>query len=106
MGKKSKQKGYTGEKEFAELVGGKRIPASGIAKDFQNDVVLPNDMRAEVKRRKSGLKTIYKWMEQGIEKPDLVAFREDRNEWLITMKIDTFLIFLKSHLEKLNDNNK
>jgi len=89
-GKKSKSKGYTGEKEFANLIGGRRIPASGAADDFPNDVELPNGWLAEIKRRKDGLKTLYTWIEDERENPDIVAYRSDRKQWLVIMDIEHF----------------
>ena len=53
MGKLSRDKGMRGEREFAELVGGRRVPLSGAQRGFENDVVVPTsigDLRAEVKR--------------------------------------------------------
>lgn len=101
MGRKSKKKGYNGEKEFADLMGGKRIPSSGSAKDFPNDVELKGGLRVEVKRRKSGLKQVYKWLEQE-EDIDLLAFREDRNYWLVIMPVDV----LKELLEHYKGRKK
>lgn len=92
-------KGYSGEKEFADKCGGVRIPGSGAAGGFENDVQLPNGWKAEVKRHKQGFKTLYKWIEDEREKPDCVAFRADRKQWLVTMSLDKFLELLEAAKE-------
>ena len=94
MGRASRDKGLRGEREFAELVGGKRIPLSGAQKGFENDIEVPTPMgtlRAEVKRRKNGMNTLYSWLEDERERPDIVAFRADRKPWLVAMPLDVFL---------------
>jgi len=94
MGKASRDKGMRGEREFAELVGGCRIPLSGAQNGFENDVLVPTPIgtiRAEVKRRGSGFTTLYRWLEDEREKPDIVAFRADRKPWLVCMELGTFL---------------
>lgn len=94
MGRASRDKGMRGEREFAELVGGKRIPLSGAQNGFENDVLVPSpigELRAEVKRRKSGFSTLYGWLEDERERPDIVAFRADRKPWLVAMTLDVFL---------------
>ncbi|MGI5997864.1 MAG: hypothetical protein ACOX89_04275, partial [Lutispora sp.] len=65
IGKRSKRKGYDGEREVVELlnkfgVDAERVPLSGALKSekYSCDVVLSNGKRIEVKRRKSGMKTI------------------------------------------------
>ena len=78
-GRTSRNKGLRGEREFAELVGGCRVPLSGAQQGFENDVLIETpagELRVEVKRRKSGFTTLYGWLEDEREKPDLVAFRE------------------------------
>lgn len=92
MGKASKRKGYNGEAEFAKLTGGKRQVLSGaLGGELSNDVILPNNWKAEVKRRKSGFKTLYDWIEDEREKPDCVAIRVDRKDWIVSMKLEKFL---------------
>ena len=94
MGKLSRDKGMRGEREFAELVGGRRVPLSGAQRGFENDVVVPTsigDLRAEVKRRKNGMNTLYSWLEDERERPDIVAFRADRKPWIVAMQLETFL---------------
>jgi len=89
--RRSKAKGRAGEKEFADLIGGKRVPLSGaLGGEFTNDVVAPNSWRIEVKRRASAFATIYSWVEDQREKPDAVAFRADRKPWLVVMTVDKF----------------
>lgn len=90
MGKSQRDKGARGEREFAELVGGRRVPLSGAVEGYSNDVELPNGMKAEVKRRKSGFKQIYDWVFDEREKPDIVAIRTDRQPWIVAMPLETF----------------
>ena len=93
-GRTSRDKGMRGEREFAELCGGRRVPLSGAQRGFENDVLIPTpagELRAEVKRRKDGFATLYGWLEDEREKPDLVAFRADRKPWLVCMSLETFL---------------
>ena len=93
-GRTSRNKGLRGEREFAELVSGRRIPLSGAQEGFENDVLVPThagELRAEVKRRKSGFTTLYGWLEDERERPDIVAFRADRKPWLVCMELDVFL---------------
>ncbi|ADE87531.1 group-specific protein [Deep-sea thermophilic phage D6E] len=87
-GRKSKRKGYEGERELVSLIpGAKRVPLSGsMGGEYGNDVILPNGWRVEVKRRKNGMKQLYDWLEQS--NPDLRAFRADRKEWIICMTLD------------------
>lgn len=90
MGKSQRDKGARGERELVSLLpGSKRVPLSGAADGFANDVVW-NGLGIEVKRRKSGFKQLYEWVEDEREKPDLVALRTDHNQWLITMTLDKF----------------
>lgn len=96
-GRKSKAKGYRGEKEFADLTGGKRVPLSGALNDeeFSNDVRLPNGWKAEVKRRKEMEKTLYSWILDEREKPDVVAFRGDHKPWVVCMTLDKFIALIR-----------
>jgi hypothetical protein len=94
MGRASRDKGLRGEREFAELVAGRRVPLSGAQEGFGNDVEVPTPIgtiRAEVKRRKGGFSTLYGWLEDERERPDIVAFRADRKPWLVAMPVETFL---------------
>ena len=43
------------------------------------------------KRSGGGLSTLYGWLEDERERPDMVAFRADRKPWLVTMTLETFL---------------
>ncbi|WJQ12778.1 hypothetical protein QT238_11360 [Geobacillus stearothermophilus] len=90
-GRKSKRKGYAGERELVSLIpGAKRVPLSGsIGGEHSNDVILPNGWRVEVKRRKSGMKQLYDWLEQS--NPDMVAFRADRKKWIAIMTMDKLM---------------
>lgn len=100
-GRKSQRKGSGGEREFAKLTGGLRVPLSGAMEGFSNDVILPNGMGVEVKRRKDMEKTLYSWILDERENPDLVAFRADNMPWIVCMTLDKFKHFLQ-HEEENN----
>jgi hypothetical protein len=85
----SKRKGYRGEAEFAKLTRGKRVPLSGIAEGYKHDVILPNGWSVEVKRKQSGFKTIYDWLEK--DSPDVLACRADKKPWIVMMKVEKFI---------------
>lgn len=90
MGKSQRDKGARGEREIVSLLpGSKRVPLSGAIEGYSNDVVW-NGLGIEVKRRKSGFKQLYEWVEDEREKPDLVALRTDNNQWLVAMTLDKF----------------
>jgi len=91
MGKASRDKGQRREREFARLVGGEKVPLSGAIKGYSNDVKMPNGKRVEVKARADGWKEIYKWIEDEREKPDLLALKADRKQWLIVMTLDEYM---------------
>lgn len=91
--RRSKKKGYEGEREVVALLNkygieAERVPLSGALKSerYSCDVVLPNNKRIEVKRRKSGLKTIKKWLEED-KNSNYVFFREDGDSdgWIVIM---------------------
>lgn len=107
-GRGSKRKGYTGENEFAKLTGGKRVPLSGAMEGYKNDVILPNNWRAEVKRRKEMMKTLYSWIEDREEKPDIVAFRADRKPWIVSMTLDKFMYLMECQMkvESMEEKNE
>lgn len=107
-GRRSKRKGYVGENEFAKLTGGKRVPLSGAMEGYANDVILPNNWHAEVKRRKEMMKTLYSWIENEREKPDVVAFRADRKPWIVSMTLDKFMYLMECQMkvESMEENNE
>lgn len=89
-GKKSKSKGYRREREFAKLIQGRRIPLSGAQEGFENDVE-GLGIQWEVKARKNGFQTLYKWLEDEREKPDALALKADRKDWLVVMKLEKLM---------------
>lgn len=90
MGKASRDKGGRGEREFAKLIGGVRVPLSGAQEGFKGDVK-GLGMSWEIKRRRDGFKQLYAWLEDEREQPDAVAMRADRKDWIVCMKLDRFL---------------
>lgn len=102
-GKRAKRKGYTGEKEVVELlkqygIEAERVPLSGALKTtkYSCDVVAKingEEKRIEVKRRKAGLNTIYKWLEQD-KNSNMLFMRQDNKGWLVCMTLEEFLSIL------------
>jgi hypothetical protein len=83
-GKSPRRKGDSGEREFARLVGGRRVPLSGSAGGtYSGDVDWPGVGRGEVKRRKDGFKQLYAWLEGR----DFLALRSDRQGWLVVLPL-------------------
>lgn len=96
MGKASRDKGGRGEREFAKLIGGRRVPLSGsMGGDFSGDVI-GLGIKWECKRRKEGFKQLDKWLD-GV---DAVAFRADRDEWKVWIPLKTLLYLLESEVRK------
>ncbi len=98
--KRSKKKGYDGEAEVVKLlqkygIEAERVPLSGALKSekYSCDVHIPGiDKRVEVKRRKSGLKTIQKWLEEDANS-NYIFFREDGDTdgWIVIMPYMEFI---------------
>lgn len=90
-GNKSRRKGQRREREFAKLIQGERIPLSGAAGgQFGNDVS-GLGLKWEVKAKKNGFKTLYKWLEDEREKPDALALKADRKDWLVVMTLEKLM---------------
>lgn len=104
LGKRSKRKGYDGEKEVVDLlqkygIEAERVPLSGALKSqkYSCDVHIPEiDKRVEVKRRKSGLKTIQKWLQED-PNSNYIFFREDGDTdgWIVIMPYIEFIELLQ-----------
>jgi len=104
MGRKSIRKGKAGENEVIKLlqkygIEAERVPLSGALKSskYAGDVVPANGKRIEVKRRKTGLKTIQKWLNQD-KHTNYIFFREDgdRTNWIVIMPIGEFIELIKN----------
>lgn len=90
-GKASRDKGQRRELEFSKLINGVKMPLSGaLGGEFSNDV-RGLGLEFEVKARKNGFKTLYTWLEDEREKPDALALKADRKDWLVVMKLDKFM---------------
>lgn len=99
-GRRAKKKGYAGEHEVVQLlkrygIEAERIPLSGSLKssEYSCDVLIKQTgKRIEVKRRKSGLKTIKKWLEQD-KNSNYIFFREDgsKEDWIVIMPFQEFI---------------
>lgn len=104
-GKRAKRKGYAGEVEIVKLlqkygIKAERVPLSGALKSekYSCDIVIWLDenktKRAESKRRKSGLKTLQKWLNQD-KNSSYIFFREDYGDWLVVMPVLEFIELVK-----------
>lgn len=105
-GKRSKKKGYTGETEVVKLleqyhIQAERVPLSGALKSnkYSCDVtchVKDSIKRIEVKRRKSGMKTIQRWLNED-KNSNYVFFRQDgdRDNWVVIMPVQEFIGLIK-----------
>lgn len=100
MGKSQRDKGARGEREFAKLIGGEKIPLSGAVKGFANDVRYELwGMDFEVKRRdRDSYKTLYKLLagKEGKNPPDALALRADYHDWLIVIPYERLREFIKA----------
>lgn len=100
MGKKSKDKGYRGERYVVDRLnkhelGATRVPLSGAIAALPGDVNLPwlGLMKiGEVKWRAIGFKEIYKWLKAR----DVLFLKADRQDGLVVMRIDDFAELLKA----------
>jgi len=101
IARRSKAKGREGENEIVEVLAefgikAERMPLSGmLGGKYRNDIRLVGGKRAEVKRRKSGLKTVYKWLEQ--DDANYLFFRPDgdKGKWIAIMPIKEFAELVK-----------
>jgi hypothetical protein len=79
MSNHSRRKGRSGEREAKEQLPGLELVnlsgRSGADGLWRGRFV-------EIKRRKSGLRSLYGWLRD----VPMVLFREDRNEWLVVMR--------------------
>ena len=108
-GKASKAKGGKAEREVAHILGGERVPLSGmLGGKLSGDVVDAEGRRIEVKVRANGFRQLYSWLrlvpghgvqtikrtvgvERGREKaPDLLAMRADNSPWLVAMLLEDY----------------
>jgi Holliday junction resolvase len=89
MAKKSRTKGYRGERELAEKLEGKRTSRIGEASPDVTAGARYGTAMFEVKRRKKSFTTLYDAMQQAYDLGNhLVAVRDDRREWLVVMPLD------------------
>lgn len=96
MGKnRSLEKGKRGEREICRYlkekgISAKRVPLSGGTEFQKGDVVIEEEglkLIGEVKLWSKGFSALYKMLEGR----DILFCRGDRKEWLIVMKVETFL---------------
>jgi len=102
-----RQKGSRGERELVRIlteagIPARRVPLSGAmwATGFGGDLLVGEapvshgnilfeagtEVRWEVKRRR-GFASIYKWLEDAA----VLAFRGDRGEWVVVLRLDDYL---------------
>jgi len=91
MSKKSRSKGYRGERYFVQAfkesgLNAVRVPLSGATEFVKGDLVVEG-MVAEVKIRHNGFRKLYKWLENR----DLLCLKADGKEGLIVMPLERFV---------------
>lgn len=91
----AKRKGSGFEREVVEALkaaglAAKRVPLSGAMAEYKGDVIV-GDYRMECKRRKAGFKTHYGWLGDN----DFLAFRDDKCETLVSMRLTTFATLMR-----------
>ncbi len=96
-GKMSRSKGARGERELVNLlkahgIDAHRVPLSGAMRGYPDDVIADisrtgSPERIEVKLRAQGFKRIYGWLQDCYA----VAFRGDREEWIICLRLGDLL---------------
>ena len=84
MSKSQREKGARGEREFAHLIGGQKIPLSGAVAGYIGDVK-GLGLIWQVKTRKGGYKLIY----DALKGHDALAIKQDYHEWLVVMPVET-----------------
>nr|PZN07691.1 MAG: hypothetical protein DIU64_11895 [Caldicoprobacter oshimai] len=94
MGKKSRNKGMAAEREVVNLLEkhgckAQRTAPLQAAKGAESgaDVLLDDTYRIEVKRRRDGFSSLYKWLESA----DFLFLRADRKQYIVAMPVEMFL---------------
>jgi|TARA_R100000951_G_scaffold21442_1_gene17855 hypothetical protein len=115
LSKTAKQKGRLGQQEIRDALL-EAFPElepddikSTVMGDTGADIQLSPAARKlipisiEVKRRKSGLKTVYGWMQQAnnhTKNPPVVFYRGDRQKWLVVTELDHYIQLLRGNNDK------
>ncbi len=104
IGRRSKAKGREGENEVVKLlerygIVAERVPLSGALKStkYSCDVVMGNGKRIEVKRRKSGLTTIKKWLSSS--NYIMINNGKDIKDAIIIMPVMEFIELINGEVE-------
>ena len=98
MGKASRDKGAAYERELVNALramglDAKRVPLSGATEYARNDVEVEGrlSLSGEAKRRKQ----LPKFFTEALDGADFAAFRQDRGETLIVLRLKTFANLLR-----------
>ena len=83
MGKGSRDKGRRAELEAAEALGAEKVSRAG----YEGHDLEWEGRLVEVKRRASGFKSLYKWLED----VQMLMLRADRLPWLVVMTPEELL---------------
>jgi hypothetical protein len=89
-GKANKRKGYRAEKKVADMMGGERVPLSGALRGKYSNDVQADGLQWEVKARGNSFRTLRKWLDDPVEKPDGVILVPDREQPIVCMRMDKF----------------
>jgi len=94
MGKRSRNKGVAAEREIVNLLRQHGHKAQRTAPlqaadgtESGADVLLDDTYRIEVKRRRDGFSSLYKWLESA----DFLFLRADRKQYVVVMPVEMFL---------------
>lgn len=104
MSKRERIKGDRVEREFLSLhkeagIPCRKVPLSGQTKDYKGDLIII-DYVAEVKARKSGLKTIRDWLGDN----DILFFKENHKKSLVILPFDVYINILTNHYNYIKEN--
>ena len=94
-GKRAKRKGYRVEKKIADLMGGERVPLSGALRGKYSNDVVADGLQWEVKARRDGWKTLRRWLDDPVEKPDGVILVPDREDPIVCMRLEKFQAYYR-----------
>jgi len=103
-GKGVREKGKRGERELVRIlrergIGAHRVPLSGSVEGYESDVILQlgdRQLVGEVKLRKDGFKSLYRWLKG----KDLLFCRANRREWLVVIRLGDWVDFFCKPLVK------
>lgn len=107
MGRSQRAKGVNGERELVKWFIERGVPAW---RDWQNGPGHQGDLLAniagatkivEVKRRGQGFKQIEAWLEGA----DLLCYRRDRGDWIVTLRLADLVDLVRQRREREGESD-